>query len=100
KNSIILAVVNASYDFSNQGILTEVKRHDPNRERTMGIVTNPDRLTPKSIEEGKYVRLARNQELLHTLKHGWHVLRNRGPEANDEQGQGTSRTSDRERDES
>ncbi|KAH8903562.1 hypothetical protein BR93DRAFT_190369 [Coniochaeta sp. PMI_546] len=99
ENSIILAVVNASYDFSNQGILTEVKQHDPNRERTMGVVTNPDRLIPKSIEEGKYVRLVRNQEPLHTLKHGWHVLRNRGPDDNDEHGQGSSRTSDEARDE-
>ncbi|KAI3390334.1 hypothetical protein diail_10060 [Diaporthe ilicicola] len=98
ENSIILAVVNASYDFSNQGILTEIKRHDPKLERTMGIITNPDRLAPKSIDEGRYVRLVRNQEPLHTLKHGWHVLRNRGPDANDEQGQGTSRTSDKERD--
>jgi GTPase SAR1 family protein len=99
ENSIILAVVNASYDFSDQGILTEVKKHDPNQERTMGVVTNPDRLIPKSIEEGKYVRLVRNQEPLHTLKHGWHVLRNRGPDDNDEQGQRSSRTSDQARDE-
>src|SRR3569833_1514199 len=99
ENSIIIAVVNASYDFSNQGILNEVKRYDPSRERTMGIVTNPERQAQKSIDEAKYVRLIRNQEPLHTLKHGWHVLRNRGPEANDERGQGSSRTSDEERDE-
>ncbi|OAA63418.1 Dynamin, GTPase domain protein [Niveomyces insectorum RCEF 264] len=98
KRSIILAVVNASYDFSNQEILTEIKRHDPHRERSMGIVTSPDRLIPKSIEESKYVRLVRNQEPLYTLKYGWHVLRNRGPDANDEQGHGTARTSDDERD--
>lgn len=91
--------MNASYDFSNQGILTETKQHDPNRERTMGVFTNPDRLAPNSMEESKYIRLIRNQEPLHTLKHGWHVLRNRGPDANDEQGQGQSRTSDKERDE-
>lgn len=99
EKSIILAVVNAGYDFANQGILTEVKKHDPNLERTMGVVTNPDRLIPKSIDEGKYMRLIRNQEPHYTFKHGWHVLRNRGPADNDEQGEGSSRISNQARDE-
>ncbi|KAH8686356.1 P-loop containing nucleoside triphosphate hydrolase protein [Ilyonectria robusta] len=98
KNSIILAVVSAKNEIVQQKVLGEVQRHDPLRERTMGIVTKPDTLTPGSLEEEKYVQLAKNQESSHIFKHGWHVLRNRDGQESDERNAGAERTSNESRD--
>ncbi|KAH6972956.1 P-loop containing nucleoside triphosphate hydrolase protein [Ilyonectria sp. MPI-CAGE-AT-0026] len=98
KNSIILAVVSAKNEIVHQMVLDEVQKHDPMRERTMGIVTKPDTLTPGSVEEEKYVQLAKNQESSHIFKHGWHVLRNRDGQESDERNAGAERTSNESRD--
>jgi hypothetical protein len=98
RNSIILAVVSAKTEIAGQVVLDESSKHDPSRERTMGIITKPDTLTPGSADETKYVQLAKNQESALVFKHGWHVLRNRDSIDNDEQSDGASRTSDTERD--
>lgn len=98
KNSIILAVVSAKNEIVQQKVLGEVQKHDPMRERTMGIVTKPDTLTPGSLEEEKYVQLAKNQETSHIFKHGWHVLRNRDGQESDERNAGAERTSNESRD--
>lgn len=76
-NSIILAVVSARAGLANQKVLREAKVHDPKRERTLGIVTKPDSVVSGSDDEEKYIQLIRNKEPEHTLKLGWHVLRNR-----------------------
>src|SRR5437667_11282961 len=88
KNSSILAVVSAKNDLANQIVLAEARMHDPDRERTMGIVTKPDTLTPGSIDENKYLQLVKNQESAHTFKYGWHILRNRDVKENDEENNG------------
>jgi hypothetical protein len=49
---------------------------DPNGERTLGIITKPDRLEPGSGMENDFVNLARNQDIVFKL--GWHVVKNRG----------------------
>ncbi|KAI2626171.1 P-loop containing nucleoside triphosphate hydrolase protein [Xylaria nigripes] len=59
-DTIILAVVSASYRLANQIVLEKTRRHDPNREH-----------------ETKFIQLARDQESVHNLNFGWHVLRNR-----------------------
>ncbi|KAK1836435.1 P-loop containing nucleoside triphosphate hydrolase protein [Podospora conica] len=77
ENSIILAVISAQNELAAQKVLGEAKKHDPKRERTLGIITKPDRLDEDSINEQMYLRLAQNDEASHKLALGWHVLRNR-----------------------
>jgi GTPase SAR1 family protein len=73
--TIILAVVSATNDYANQGILTKAKKVDPEGERTLGIITKPDRLPPGSGSETAYIKLARNEDV--SFKLGWHVIKNR-----------------------
>ena len=73
--TICLAVVSASNDYSNQKILAKVREVDPNGERTLGIITKPDRLDAGSGSEGAFLGLARNEDVNFSL--GWHVLKNR-----------------------
>lgn len=90
ENSIILAVVSANYNLANQKILDETKKHDPKRERTLGVITKPD--LAGVADQRHFLQLAKNQEAAHKLTLGWHVLRNRA-EKEEEQGLG-----DKERD--
>ncbi|KAF7879541.1 hypothetical protein EAF04_000736 [Stromatinia cepivora] len=73
--SICLAVVSATNDAANQPILREVRRVDSKGDRTLGIITKPDRLPAWSGLESKFLELARNQDAFFKL--GWHVLKNR-----------------------
>ncbi|KAI1757990.1 P-loop containing nucleoside triphosphate hydrolase protein [Xylaria castorea] len=75
--SIILAVVSANHNLANQIVVEEARRHDPNRERTLGVITKPDLAGRGSQDEKKYLQLAKAQESVHKLRLGWHVLRNR-----------------------
>ncbi|KAK0737330.1 P-loop containing nucleoside triphosphate hydrolase protein [Apiosordaria backusii] len=77
ENSIILAVVSAQSELAAQKVLNEAKKHDSARERTLGIITKPDKVDEGSHNEGQYLRLAENKEGSHKLALGWHVLRNR-----------------------
>ncbi|KAI6778501.1 putative dynamin family protein [Emericellopsis cladophorae] len=81
--SIILTVISANQPLANQIVVDEAKRYDPNRERTVGIITKPDLPAPGSDDEKKCLQLIRGQESKHKLKLGWHVLRNR-PEGQEE----------------
>ncbi|KAK4130249.1 hypothetical protein BT67DRAFT_452580 [Trichocladium antarcticum] len=71
---IILAVVSAKNDFANQVVLKLARDADTDGNRTLGVITKPDTLTPGSESEAMYVSLARNQEV--EFRHGWHVLKN------------------------
>ena len=73
--TICLAVVSATNDYANQGILTRVREVDPDGERTLGIITKPDRLPSGSGSENAYIDLASNKDIFFKL--GWHVLKNR-----------------------
>ncbi|KAI0111655.1 P-loop containing nucleoside triphosphate hydrolase protein [Daldinia grandis] len=78
KNSIILAVISARNQVILQKVLSKVKHHDKHKERTIGIITKPDILTPGTQDEGNFIRMAKNLDRSHELSLGWHVLRNRG----------------------
>ncbi|KAL8303408.1 hypothetical protein RB600_007045 [Gaeumannomyces tritici] len=78
--SIVLAVVSASNEFNNQEVTELARELDPSRVRTLGLITEPDKLDEGSESEKSYVKLARNQDVVLNL--GWHVLRNRGHEMN------------------
>jgi len=73
--TICLAVVSAANDYANQPILNLVRHYDPKGERTLGIITKPDRLPPGSETELSFFNLASNEDILFDL--GWHVLKNR-----------------------
>ncbi|KAN0108674.1 dynamin family protein-like protein [Hyaloscypha variabilis] len=79
--TICLAVISATNDHANQPILTRVKRYDPEGDRTLGIITKPDRLPPGSGSEKAFISLARNEDVFFKL--GWHVLKNRKFEEQD-----------------
>ncbi|KAK6856221.1 hypothetical protein PG995_008372 [Apiospora arundinis] len=73
--TICLAVVSAANDAANQSILQRVRKFDPQGERTLGVITKPDRLQKGSGSESKFLELARNEDVFFKL--GWHVIRNR-----------------------
>lgn len=79
--TICLAVVSASNDYSNQKILAKVRDVDPDGQRTLGIITKPDRLPAGSGSEAAFLELARNEDVKFSL--GWHVLKNREYEQRD-----------------
>ncbi len=73
--SIILAVISAKADYHLQKVLNISERYDPERERTLGIITQPDILEAGSEEEDSYLAFLRNEKT--HLQLGWHALRNR-----------------------
>ena len=73
--TICLAVISATNDAANQPILRKVRNVDPKGDRTLGIITKPDRLPAGSGSESKFLELARNEDVFFKL--GWHVLKNR-----------------------
>ncbi|KAJ5471832.1 P-loop containing nucleoside triphosphate hydrolase protein [Penicillium diatomitis] len=73
--TICLAVISAANDYANQPILNLVRQYDPKGERTLGIITKPDRLPPGSETELSFLNLANNRDIMFDL--GWHVLKNR-----------------------
>ena len=72
--SIILAVVSAKNDASNQIVLKLARAADKKGNRTLGVITKPDTLIAGSESEAMYVSLAKNQDVEFRL--GWHVLKN------------------------
>ncbi|KAI1906824.1 hypothetical protein LOZ65_006823, partial [Ophidiomyces ophidiicola] len=73
--TICLAAVPATHDYANQEILSKVRKFDKEGERTLGIITKPDRLSPGSGSEEAFIDLANNQDI--QFKLSWHVLKNR-----------------------
>jgi GTPase SAR1 family protein len=79
--TICLAVISATNDHANQPILTRVRKYDPEGDRTLGIITKPDRLPAGSGSEKAFISLAKNEDVFFKL--GWHVLKNRKFEEQD-----------------
>ncbi|OKL64369.1 hypothetical protein UA08_01080 [Talaromyces atroroseus] len=72
--SIILAVVSAKNNSTNQIVLRLAHTTDESGHRTMGVITKPDVLIPGSETKKMFISLAKNQEVDFHL--GWHVLKN------------------------
>ncbi|QKX56148.1 uncharacterized protein TRUGW13939_03248 [Talaromyces rugulosus] len=72
--TIVLAIVTAKNDTSNQVVLKMAKEADAHGGRTMGIITKPDCLIRDSPNEAAFFALASNKET--SFKLDWHVLRN------------------------
>ncbi|KAL2784217.1 dynamin family protein [Aspergillus keveii] len=79
--SIILAVVSAKADYHLQEVVNMAEKFDKRRERTLGIITQPDILEANSEEEELYLKFMRNEKTY--LKLGWHAIRNRSFETRD-----------------
>lgn len=75
-NSTILAVVPANIDFKNQGVLALCEEHDNKGERTVGIITRPDMVQRTQAETCVAIAQGRREDEV-SVKHDWHVLRNR-----------------------
>lgn len=73
--TICLAVISATNDAANQGILQQVRTFDRKGERTLGVITKPDKLESGSGSEAEFLALARNENVFFEL--GWHVVKNR-----------------------
>jgi hypothetical protein len=74
--TIILAVVQAGNDISNQPIIQKSKKFDKGGERTIGVITKPD-----LINEGTQARIAalsRNEDTT-KLKLGFFMVKNPSP---------------------
>ncbi|KAK1961982.1 vacuolar sorting protein VPS1 [Colletotrichum sublineola] len=74
--TIILAVVQASNDIANQGIIKITREYDPDGQRTVGIITKPDLINAGN--EDKLAKIAKNQGSI-KLKHGFFLLKNPSP---------------------
>jgi hypothetical protein len=67
--------LSATNDYANQPILTKVREVNPEGERTLGIITKPDRLDHGSGSEAAFIGLSRDEDIF--FKSGWHVVKNR-----------------------
>lgn len=74
--SIILAVVTASNDKDLQIVLEKTKKYDPKGQRTLGIITKPDKSDKGTDLESKFIKLAQNLDETCRFQLGWHVLMN------------------------
>jgi hypothetical protein len=72
--SVMLAVVPANVDVATQEILEMAVDVDPDGERTLGVLTKPDLVDQGA--EPRVIDLLEGRS--HTLKLGWHVVRNPG----------------------
>ncbi|KAK6362559.1 hypothetical protein TWF730_000017 [Orbilia blumenaviensis] len=75
ERSIILAVLSANVDAANQEVLQLAKDADNDGERTLGILTKPDRVDTGA--ESEVINTANNK--IYRLNLGYFVVRNRGP---------------------
>ena len=75
--TIILAVVQATNDIANQGIIQRARKFDKGGQRTVGIITKPDLINKTT--EGRIALLAKNQDTT-KLNLGYFLLKNPAPE--------------------
>ncbi|KAK4073273.1 hypothetical protein Purlil1_13112 [Purpureocillium lilacinum] len=74
--TIILAVLQASNDMANQPIIKVAKKHDPEGQRTVGIITKPDLINEGT--QAKIALAAKNKDSI-KLKLGFFLLKNPSP---------------------
>lgn len=72
--TIVLAVLQACVDQTNQDITEKIKEYKA-EHRTIGIITKPDTLKSGSEQERWWVELAHNRKGINLM--GWHFIKNR-----------------------
>lgn len=65
--TICLAVVAATNDYANQGILDKVQEFDRAGDRSVGIITKPDMIPRGSGAEKSFIALAKNEDVFFKL---------------------------------
>ncbi|KAF2163888.1 hypothetical protein M409DRAFT_25666 [Zasmidium cellare ATCC 36951] len=78
--SIVVAIFDALLDQESQHVF-KVVTSSAATQRTIGVITKPDRLVPGSDQEKFVARLAENEQI--HLGLGWHVVRNLAHEDQD-----------------
>jgi hypothetical protein len=85
--TVILAVLPSNVDPATQEILTMAEEYDKQGERTLGVFTKPDLVTENSAKLAVCnVVLGKKRP----LALGYYVVRNRGPDENDEFDKGSA----------
>lgn len=74
--TIILAVVQAGNDISNQSIIKKSKKFDKDGERTIGVITKPDLINDGT--QSRIAALSRNEDST-KLKLGFFMVKNPSP---------------------
>ncbi|KAK6528360.1 hypothetical protein TWF281_009603 [Arthrobotrys megalospora] len=74
--TIILAVMNGHNNIENQGAFSIVRDMDPERKRTVGVITKCDVLE----KSGKLYACEVGANEIEPLRHGWFMVRNRTQE--------------------
>lgn len=74
--TIILAVVQAGNDISNQPIIKKSKKFDQDGERTIGVITKPDLINDGT--QARIAALSRNEDTT-KLKLGFFMVKNPSP---------------------
>nr|CDI54403.1 conserved hypothetical protein [Melanopsichium pennsylvanicum 4] len=83
RNVIIVLIASLAMDIRHQNAFSLVKGIDPEGNRTMGVLTMPDRMPPGAERQwSKIINESSSENFLHTssepsnkLRHGWHVVR-------------------------
>ncbi|KAL1891193.1 hypothetical protein Sste5346_007826 [Sporothrix stenoceras] len=75
EKSIILAVVTATNQLANQEVVNRAKKNDPQRKRTMGVITKAD-LSHEGGVTQQFVDVVKGLDPTHKFRLGWFVLRN------------------------
>ncbi|KAF5353053.1 hypothetical protein D9758_008791 [Tetrapyrgos nigripes] len=70
---IILLAVSCETDFQNQGALQLAKKFDPKGERTVGVLTKPDRIP--TGDEALWVRFIKNDVPGYILNNNWYSVK-------------------------
>ncbi|WPH02703.1 interferon-induced gtp-binding protein mx [Acrodontium crateriforme] len=79
--SVVLAVISATYDLGLQEIMSLLQKTPSAKERTIGVITKPDKLVEGSSEERVIIKMAEDHSL--SLGLGCHILRNLSHDATD-----------------
>ncbi|KAF8063625.1 P-loop containing nucleoside triphosphate hydrolase protein [Lyophyllum atratum] len=74
ENTLILVAIPMSDDIQNQAAVRLAREADPKGERTIGVLTKPDKLTPGAIGDRKRWKEV-IEGISNPLKHGYYCVR-------------------------
>lgn len=74
--NIIIAIILTNNEFNNQEITELARKINPQKIRTLGFITKPNKFEKGSESEKNYLNFIRNQNVV--FKFGWYIFRNQG----------------------
>jgi GTP-binding protein EngB required for normal cell division len=78
--TIILAIVQATNIWNNQGILKLARKYDPKGTRTLVVITKPDLIENDKDLQQKWIEMTQNKQPEYKFDNEWHVVKNRTSE--------------------